>query len=115
MLTGSSDYGVRIWDMSTMSASLRPFKELKPFDGYPVNSLSFSGDPQASLFLACCGNNQARVFHNDGSKLKTTVRGDMYIQDLANTKGHVATITAGQFHPKDNDTFVTSSLDGTVR
>lgn len=58
MLTGSSgDYTVKIWDMDRMVSTLRPFKEFKPFDGYPVVSLSYSCDSQASLFLACCSGN----------------------------------------------------------
>lgn len=44
-----------------------------------------------------------------------TIRGDMYIQDMANTKGHVAAITDGKWHPRDSQYFVTSSLDGSVR
>ena len=39
----------------------------------------------------------------------------MYILDMANTKGHVAAITGGMFHPKNAELFVTSSLDGSVR
>jgi WD40 repeat protein len=34
---------------------------------------------------------------------------------MLNTKGHVASITAGQFHPKTKEVFITSSLDGSVR
>jgi WD40 repeat protein len=116
MLTGSSgDYTVKIWDMNTMNKGLRPYKDFRPFDGHPVRSLSFSPDSNASMFLCCCGNNQARVYSRNGEKLKTTVRGDMYIQDMMNTKGHVASITCGQFHPKNQELFITSSLDGSVR
>jgi hypothetical protein len=58
MLTGSSgDYVVKIWDMTTMNKSLRPYKEFRPFDGHPVRALSFSTDVDASKFLCCCGNN----------------------------------------------------------
>ena len=39
----------------------------------------------------------------------------MYIQDMANTKGHVAAITGGMWHPKEDNLFITASLDGTVR
>ena len=28
-----------------------------------------------------------------------TIRGDMYIQDMANTKGHVAALTDGKWNP----------------
>ena len=44
-----------------------------------------------------------------------TIRGDMYIQDLANTKGHVAAITDGKWHPTERNLFLTSSLDGSLR
>lgn len=116
MLTGSDgDYMVKLWDMETMSSTLRPFKQLKPFDGHPVRALSFCPDQNASMFLSCCGNNQARVYRSDGSKHRTTVRGDMYIQDMAQTKGHVASISGGQWHPKNAEEFLTSSIDGTVR
>jgi WD repeat-containing protein 70 len=67
MLTGSSgDYTVKVWDMTTMNKGLRPYKEFRPFDGHPVRSLSFSPDTNASMFLCCCGNNQARVYSRDG-------------------------------------------------
>lgn len=39
----------------------------------------------------------------------------MYIQDMANTKGHVAAILDGKWHPKEKNIFMTSSLDGSVR
>lgn len=116
LLTGSDgDYMLKLWDMESMSSSLRPFKQMKPFDGHPVRALSFSPDQNASMFLCCCGNNQARVYKSDGSKYKLTIRGDMYIQDMANTKGHVASITGGQWHPKSAQEFITCSLDGSVR
>jgi WD40 repeat protein len=115
-LTGSSgDYVAKIWDLTSMNKLLRPVKEFKPFPGHQVRALSFSPDQNSSMFLCCCANNQAAIYSRDGSKIKTTVRGDMYIQDMANTKGHVASITGGMFHPKQADIFLTSSLDGSVR
>lgn len=34
---------------------------------------------------------------------------------MANTKGHVAAILDGKWHPKEKKTFMTSSLDGSIR
>jgi len=34
---------------------------------------------------------------------------------MANTKGHVASITSGMFHPKQKNIFVTCSLDSSIR
>ena len=34
---------------------------------------------------------------------------------MRNTKGHIAALTCGQWHPNDDNIFMTSSIDGTVR
>ena len=39
----------------------------------------------------------------------------MYIRDTYNTKGHVSCMTDGMWHPTQNNKFLTSSIDGTVR
>ena len=41
--------------------------------------------------------------------------GDMYITDMRHTKGHVSNIACGSWHPTDNNIFMTSSLDSTIR
>ena len=42
LLTGSHDYGVKIYDFNGMKRDLRPFREIVPMDGYPVHALSWS-------------------------------------------------------------------------
>jgi len=39
----------------------------------------------------------------------------MYIRDTNNTKGHVACMTDGMWHPSQKNKFLTSSIDGTIR
>lgn len=39
----------------------------------------------------------------------------MYIMDMANTRGHVASINDGKWHPTSDHLFVTASQDGTIR
>lgn len=39
----------------------------------------------------------------------------MYILDMNNTKGHVATINDGKWHPRDENKYMTGSNDGTIR
>ena len=34
---------------------------------------------------------------------------------MANTKGHVAALTDGMWHPTENQFFITSSMDCTIR
>lgn len=113
MVTGGLDYRMKIWDFTTMNRNLKPFRDFKPFDGHPVRTLSFN--PSGTHFLCCCGNNQAKIYNSEGVRKKTTIRGDMYLLDMANTKGHVASVNDGQWHPKENNLFITGSQDGTIR
>ena len=43
------------------------------------------------------------------------MKGDMYIRDLKNTKGHICGLTGGQWNPKTKETILTSSEDGSLR
>lgn len=113
MISGGLDYYLRIWDFPGMNRKLKAMKEYKPFDGHPVNSLSF--DPEGEIFLCCTSSSSARAYSRDGQKIQTTMKGDMYISDMASTKGHVAAILDGKWHPHDQRYFITASLDGSIR
>jgi hypothetical protein len=41
------------------------------------------------------------VYDRDAHPRGEFVRGDMYIRDMRNTKGHVAGLTGGAWHPSD--------------
>lgn len=56
-----------------------------------------------------------QVYDRDGRERGEFKRGDMYLRDLKNTKGHVAGLTHGQWHPLDRHSAMTSSTDGTIR
>ena len=43
------------------------------------------------------------------------VKGDMYLRDMHNTKGHVSEITTGTWHPTDRNVCVTAGTDSTLR
>ena len=58
---------------------------------------------------------QPKVFNREGRELGEFPKGDMYIRDLKNTKGHVTNCTDGCWHPTDKATALTSSEDGTLR
>jgi WD40 repeat protein len=57
----------------------------------------------------------AKVFDRDGIPILTCVKGDPYIADMSNTKGHTMSLTAAQWHPSERDLVMTASYDGTVR
>jgi WD repeat-containing protein 70 len=113
LATGSLDYGVKLFDFGGMDRTHRPFRELVPQDGSPVHALAFS--PGGDRFVVATGGAQVRVFDREGHPLLTTVKGDVYLADVANTRGHVASVTAAQFHPTQKDTLLTASADGSVR
>jgi WD repeat-containing protein 70 len=73
------------------------------------------GSNTGDRFLCATGSSQPRVFDRDGLFLLQFVKGDMYLHDMARTKGHVNCVTAAQWHPTEKQTVMTASLDGTVR
>ncbi|CAM6090255.1 unnamed protein product [Calypogeia fissa] len=113
VLSGSYDYNVSMYDFQGMNSQLRSFRQLQPSEGHQVRSLSWS--PTADQFIAVTGAAQAKIYDRDGFTLGEFLKGDMYIRDLKNTKGHISGLTAGQWHPKDREKALTSSEDGSLR
>ena len=113
LLTGSHDYSVKMYDFNGMKRDMRPFREITPNDGYPVHALSWS--PTGAQFLVVTGYPQPKIYDRDGREIGEFTKGDMYIRDLKNTKGHCSPCTSGQWHPHDNATCLTASADGSMR
>ncbi|CAI5486032.1 unnamed protein product [Closterium sp. Naga37s-1] len=57
----------------------------------------------------------SQVYDRDGRSKGEFVRGDMYIRDLRNTKGHIAGLTTAQWHPCERHSALTASDDGSLR
>eukprot|EP00271_Cylindrocystis_brebissonii_P004926 TRINITY_DN16869_c0_g1_i2.p1 TRINITY_DN16869_c0_g1~~TRINITY_DN16869_c0_g1_i2.p1 ORF type:complete len:815 (-),score=192.18 TRINITY_DN16869_c0_g1_i2:440-2884(-) len=113
VISGGYDYTIRMYDFGGMDAKLRSFRQLEPSEGHQVRAVSWS--PSADLFIVITGSAQAKVYNRDGFTQGEFVRGDMYIRDLKNTKGHISGLTAGEWHPVERHTALTSSEDGSVR
>ncbi|KAG8599022.1 hypothetical protein GDO81_002849 [Engystomops pustulosus] len=96
-----------------MDASLQAFRSHQPCECHQIKSLQYSitGD----VILVVAGNSQAKVLDRDGFPVMECVKGDQYIVDMANTKGHTAMLNGGCWHPKIKEEFLTCSNDGTVR
>lgn len=56
-----------------------------------------------------------QIYDRDGLTLGEFIKGDMYIRDLKNTKGHITGLTCGEWHPRNKETILTSSEDGSLR
>ncbi|XP_008783745.2 WD repeat-containing protein 70 [Phoenix dactylifera] len=113
VLSGSYDYTVRMYDFQGMNSKLQSFRQLEPFEGHQVRSLSWS--PTSDRFLCITGSAQAKIYDRDGLTLGEFIKGDMYIRDLKNTKGHISGLTGGEWNPKSKETILTSSEDGSLR
>lgn len=113
LVSGGLDYDVRYWDFQGMDQSREAFRSFCPADGYPVNSVEYSCTGDKVLVVS--GSQQAKVYDRDGIELFECVKGDMYLHDMAKTKGHIAGLTCGTWHPKDKEEFLTAARDGTCR
>ncbi|XP_076876885.1 WD repeat-containing protein 70 [Brachyhypopomus gauderio] len=113
LVTGGYDYDVKFWDFAGMDAALHAFRSLQPCECHQIRSLQYSitGD----VILVVSGNSQAKVLDRDGFQVMECMKGDQYIVDMANTKGHTAMLNSGCWHPKIKEEFLTCSNDGTVR
>ncbi|MBN3318181.1 WDR70 protein, partial [Atractosteus spatula] len=112
LVTGGYDYDVKFWDFAGMDASLQAFRSLQPCECHQIRSLQYSitGD----VLLVVAGNAQAKVLDRDGFQVLECMKGDQYIVDMANTKGHTAMLNGGCWHPKVKEEFLTCSNDGVL-
>lgn len=113
LLSGGYDYDVKMYDFGGMDASFQAFRTVQPCESHVITSLSYSSNGDGILVTS--GKAQAAVLLRDGKTFLETDKGDQYIVDMSNTKGHVAPINCGSWNPKVKDEFITCSDDGTVR
>jgi WD40 repeat protein len=113
LLTGSADSTVKFWDFNGMTAALKNFREITPWEGQSVTSLAYSNS--GDKFLCATTKNQCTLYTRDGIKEVEFVKGDMYVHDMAQTKGHVAALVSTRWDPKDKGKCLTAAIDGTVR
>ncbi|XP_057368195.1 gastrulation defective protein 1 homolog [Daphnia carinata] len=113
LISGSVDYDVKLWDFAGMSSSLQSFRTIRPCESHPILDLHYSITGDAILIIS--GSAQAKVVDRDGYEKAECVKGDQYITDMARTKGHIASLVGGSWHPRDKQEFLTCSQDGTCR
>ncbi|KAK2177011.1 hypothetical protein NP493_624g01057 [Ridgeia piscesae] len=113
LVSGGYDYDVKFWDFAGMDTSLQSFRTLRPCECHQIRCLEYS--PTGDMILVVAGNAQAKIIDRDGFEVMECIKGDQYIHDMANTKGHTAMLNAGCWHPKEREEFITCSNDCTVR
>ncbi|XP_034651991.1 gastrulation defective protein 1 homolog [Drosophila subobscura] len=113
LVSGSIDYDMCFWDFVGMDSSMRSFRQLQPCENHPIRALQYS--VTGEMILVISGNAQAKVLDRDGFEKLECCKGDQYISDMSRTKGHVAQLTSGCWHPFNREQFLTAALDGTLR
>lgn len=124
LLSGSLDCTLKLHDFAAMTpTTLRAFRTVDPWetkksaassDSHPIHHAEFSR-LSGSVFLCISAHPQAKIISRDGDILTEFVKGDMYLRDMNNTKGHVGEIATGTWHPSDQNLCVTAGSDSTLR
>ncbi|TIA98302.1 hypothetical protein E3P96_03186 [Wallemia ichthyophaga] len=113
LVTGSHDYDIKLWDFAAMNSTLRPFKSFEGCETNHIHDLKYSINGDS--ILAASGQAIVRLFTRDGDEIYKWSKGDQYIKDQRQTKGHIAEINNCAWHPFDYNIFITCSADSTVR
>ena len=89
LATGSLDSTLRLYDFNTATSAFTPHRTLIPTEGQPVHCCRFGSEER----LLCSGSGAAiYLYDREGRVLLETVRGDAYLLDQSNTKGHTAAV-----------------------
>ncbi|OTB07127.1 hypothetical protein M426DRAFT_318156 [Hypoxylon sp. CI-4A] len=124
LISGSIDCTVKLHDFSSLTpTTIRAFRSIDPYEtkqssasteSHPVHHVEFN--PLAGgVFLCVSAHPQAKILSRDGDIITQFVKGDMYLRDMNNTKGHVSEVTTGTWHPTDKNLCVTAGTDSTLR
>lgn len=96
-----------------MTSGMRSYRQATPVEKHTVEALAFS----TTHVLVAAGDCQLRLYdaQDPSEPTVTTTKGDMYIRDVANTKGHTHKVLDCHFHPHDRNRFISCGLDASVR
>ncbi|KAI0177618.1 WD40-repeat-containing domain protein [Pestalotiopsis sp. NC0098] len=124
LASGSIDCTIKLHDFSAMTpTTIRAFRSVDPYqskpssagaEAHPLHHVEFN--PLAGGVVLCISAHpQGKIMSRDGDIVTEFVKGDMYLRDMHNTKGHVSEITTGTWHPTDKNLCVTAGTDSTLR
>ncbi|TDZ68303.1 putative WD repeat-containing protein [Colletotrichum trifolii] len=124
LVSASLDCKINLHDFASMTPStLRAFRSVDPWEtkaaaasaeSHPIHHVEFN-PLSGSVFLCVSAHPQAKIMSRDGDIVTEFVKGDMYLRDMNNTKGHISEVTTGTWHPVDKNLCVTAGTDSTLR
>jgi WD40 repeat protein len=123
LVTGGNDCVLKLHDLGALTPNtIRAFKTVDPFTTKPSDTAEAHAIHQVLIsplsggqMLCITATPQARLFSRDGERIAEFVKGDMYLRDKHNTKGHTSEITSAAWHPTNRARFATAGTDSTVR
>lgn len=113
---GGHDHEIHIWDFEALDKQHpESINDVQPCGQTIIKHLEFSPNDESILVIS--GSCQAVIIAKDGTanNQDKCPKGDQYIADMANTKGHVQMLNDGCWNPKDSNIFITCSNDATIR
>ncbi|KAJ5177053.1 uncharacterized protein N7482_002930 [Penicillium canariense] len=123
LITGSTDCTLKFHDFASMTPStIRAFKSVDPSlkkqsaaqDAHTVHYAAFN-PLSPSHVLVVSATAQPRILSRDGETVTEFAKGDMYLRDAHNTKGHISEVSSGVWCPTDQNLCATAGSDSTVR
>ncbi|KAG8623480.1 hypothetical protein KVT40_008456 [Elsinoe batatas] len=125
LVTGSLDSTLKFHDLASLTpTTIRAFKSVDPSnprptaastaESHPINAVHFN-PLSPSQVLVIDATAQPKIVTRDGEVQAEFVKGDMYLRDMNNTKGHISEVTSGVWHPTQREICVTASTDSTLR
>lgn len=123
LISGSTDCSLKFHDFASMTpTTLRAFKSVDPSQSntsknsetHPIHHVEFN-PMSGSTFLCISAHPQAKIISRDGEILAEFQKGDMYLRDMNNTKGHISEVTHGTWNPVNKNLCVTAGTDSTLR
>ena len=67
------------------------------------------------FFLVCEESSQAEIISRGGVEEINCLKGDNYLVEIRNKKGHTYGWRDGKWHPLEKNIFLTSSADATIK
>jgi WD40 repeat protein len=113
LVTGARDHLVKLWDFNGMISTLKPFMSFEAAEGNLIRDVKFSNSGDS--FIVAPSSWQPKLYDRDGKDVCTFSKGDPYIRDLKHVYGHTSGLTCIEWHPQKKHSFMTASLDSTVR
>ena len=117
LVSGSYDFSLALWDFTESQANKggppHPFRTSEPCESHALLSVAFS--TSGDRVLVCPASAVLLVLDRDGRQIASSPKGDQYLSDMAKTKGHVASMRAGAWHPRDSNVVASCGEDCTTR